>query len=253
MQNYMLERLLERVSVSEYKNSFILKGGYLISSIVGLDSRATMDMDATIKGIQFSQKSVMDMFLDITQINLLDDVSFSFLGITNIREDDEYGGYRISLTADFPPMSVPLKIDITTGDTLTPKEVAFDYKLLFENRNIKVWAYNLETVLAEKLETIITRSDQNTRLRDFYDVYIIERLKSDMINMALLRDAVLATAAKRNSIHILNDHKQIIEVIRGSEIMHRRWSIYQKDFNYAKNIQFEHICDVILNISETLL
>ena len=166
LQNYMLERFLERVSISEYRNNFIIKGGFLISSMVGLDSRATMDMDATLKRYPVNEDTVRKMIEKIIQINLQDDITFTLKNIGEIREGDEYTGYRISLSANYPPMAVPLKLDITTGDKITPHEVEYEYKLMLEERKIQVLAYNMATILAEKLETVISRSDQNTRPRE---------------------------------------------------------------------------------------
>lgn len=168
MQNFMLERLLERISVSKYQQNFILKGGFLIAAMVGLDTRATMDMDATIKGLPVNEDAICHMFDEICKIELDDNVTFTFRSIGEIREGDEYSGYRISLSANYPPMAVPLKLDITTGDKITPREIEYQFKLLLEERSISVLAYNLETILAEKLETVISRSDQNTRPRDYW-------------------------------------------------------------------------------------
>lgn len=188
MQNFMMERLLERISLSSYQNHFILKGGFLIASMVGLDTRATRDMDATIKGLPVSEQTVKNMFLEICKIELQDDVTFNFLSIGEIREGDEYGGFRVALSANFSPMAVPLKLDITTGDKITPSEITYDYKLLIDDRSIKILAYNLETVLAEKLETIISRSDQNTRPRDFYDVYVLKNLQNHNLDFEILKE-----------------------------------------------------------------
>lgn len=249
MQNFMMERLLERISLSPYQNHFILKGGFLIAAMVGLDTRSTMDMDATIKGIPVSEQTVKNMFQEICKIELLDDITFSFLSISEIREGDEYGGYRVALSANFPPMSVPLKLDITTGDKITPREITYEFKLLLEDRSIRVLAYNLETVLAEKLETIISRSDQNTRPRDFYDVYVLQKLQSHNIDIKLLREAIEATAEKRNTVRIIKNYKITIEIIRDSSVMIQRWKSYQKDFDYAKGINFEDVCDAVLLIA----
>lgn len=177
MQNFMLERLLERISISKYQQNFILKGGFLIAAMVGLDTRATMDMDATIKGLPVNEQTVREMFEEICKIELDDDVTFSFRSIGEIREGDVYTGYRVSLSANYPPMAVPLKLDITTGDKITPKEIEYQFKLLLEDRSISVLAYNLETIMAEKLETVISRGDQNTRPRDYYDIYILGKLQ----------------------------------------------------------------------------
>ena len=181
LQNYMLERLLERVSLSRFRDHFILKGGFLIAAMVGLDTRATMDMDATIKGYPVDEKTIRAMFEEICTIEIPDDITFTFRSIGEIREGDEYTGYRVALTADFPPMAVPLKLDITTGDKITPKEIEYSFKLLMEDRSISILAYNLETILAEKLETVVSRGDQNTRPRDYYDIYVLLKLRSQDI------------------------------------------------------------------------
>ena len=249
MQNFMMERLLERISLSPYQDHFILKGGFLIAAMVGLDTRATMDMDATIKGIPLSEQTVKNMFQEICMIELQDEVTFLFLSISEIREGDEYGGYRVALSATFPPMAVPLKLDITTGDKITPREITYEFKLLLEDRSIRVLAYNLETVLAEKLETIISRSDQNTRPRDFYDVYVLQKLQSHNIDIKLLREAIEATAEKRNTVQIIKNYKSTIEIIRDSSVMKQRWKSYQKAFDYAKDINFEDTCDAVLLIA----
>jgi len=248
MQNFMLERFLERVSVSKYQDSFMLKGGFLIAAIVGLDSRATMDMDATIKGLPVTEDTVKEMFIEICDIPLQDDVTFSFISIGDIREDDEYSGFRVSLSANFPPMAVPLKLDITTGDKITPKEISYEFKLLLEDRSIRVLAYNLETVLAEKLETIISRGDQNTRPRDFYAVYILSMLQSNNIEMEQLKSAIHATAVKRGSSLVLTNYEAILGAIQSSEIMQNHWRRYQKDFEYANDISFEDTCISVRNL-----
>lgn len=252
MQNFMLERLLERVSVSKYQDSFILKGGFLIAAMVGLDSRATMDMDATIKGIPVTEDTVKEMFIEICGIPLQDDVTFTFISIGDIREDEEYAGYRVSISANYPPMAVPLKLDITTGDKITPKEISYEFKLLLEDRSIRVLAYNLETVVAEKLETIISRGDQNTRPRDFYDVYILSKLQSNNIEIEQLKSAVYATAEKRGTEMILTNYREILEAIQSSEIMQNHWRRYQKDFEYANDISFEATCISVRNLLEQI-
>jgi predicted nucleotidyltransferase component of viral defense system len=170
MQNYMLERLLERISLSFYKSNFILKGGFLIAAMVGLDTRATMDMDATLRGLPVNAETITKMFEEICRIPVNDDVTFSIKRTEEIRESANYAGLRVTLEAQYPPMAVPLKIDITTGDKITPREIVYEFKLLLEPRSIKVLAYNLETIIAEKLETVISRGDQNTRPRDYYDI-----------------------------------------------------------------------------------
>ena len=252
MQNYMLERLLERISISKYQPHFILKGGFLIAAMVGLDTRATMDMDATIKGLPVTKEMVKQMFMDICNIKIEDDVDFSFNKITEIRAGDEYTGYRVSLTANYPPMAVPLKLDITTGDKITPREIIYEFKLLLEDRSIRILAYNLETVMAEKIETVITRGDQNTRPRDFYDIYILHELQGKNINYTTLRKAVQATAKNRNSIEIVKNYKEIISIIRGSDTMQIYWKGYQKDFEYAVDIEFNETLKSLEEILELI-
>ena len=248
LQNYMLERLLERISVSEYRDNFILKGGFLLAAMVGLDTRATMDMDATIKGLPVTKETISQMFIDICQIHIEDDISFEFSGIEDIREDDEYSGFRVSLSGNYQPMAVPLKIDITTGDKITPREMVYTFNLMFEERSINVLAYTLETILAEKLETIISRGDQNTRPRDFYDVYILNTLQKKNIDNQILKEAFAATVKKRGTEHIVTNYKEIIETVIKSSAMKDQWTRYQKEFDYAKDIRFEDTCMAAIDL-----
>ncbi len=253
MQNFMLERLLERISVSKYQRNFILKGGFLIAAMVGLDTRATMDMDATIKGLSVNEQTVREMFEEICKIELADDVTFSFRSMGEIREGDEYTGYRVSLSANYPPMAVPLKLDITTGDKITPKEIEYQFKLLLEDRNISVLAYNLETIMAEKLETVISRGDQNTRPRDYYDIYILAKLQYSNIEPNLLKAALNTTADKRGSKAVVKDYRKIMDTVRNSEIMQKQWDNYQKDFEYATDIAFVDACDAVVKLMDNLI
>lgn len=231
LQNYMLERFLERVSVSKYRNHFIIKGGFLIASMVGLDSRATMDMDATIKRYPVSEETIQKMVEEIIKISLGDEITFTFKSIGEIREGDEYTGYRVALSANYPPMAVPLKLDITTGDKITPCEVEYEYKLMMEDRSICVLAYNMATILAEKLETVISRGDQNTRPRDFYDIYILTKLQTENIDLETLAFALDATTRKRESSVVIKQYRKIMEMVQNSKIMNRQWQNYQKDFD----------------------
>ena len=252
LQNYMLERFLERISVSQYCDNFIIKGGFLIASMVGLDTRATMDMDATIKGRPVSQQTVQQMIEEIITAKVDDDIKFEFKGIVDIRDDDEYGGYRVTLSANYEKMSVPLKLDITTGDIITPREIEYDYKLMLEDRSVRVLAYNLPTILAEKLETVLSRSDQNTRPRDFYDIYILTKVQASNIDIPMLRAAIDATAEKRGTIDSVENYEEVISMIKSSEIMKQRWNMYRNDFDYATDIEFEDTCDAVLEIMSVL-
>lgn len=252
LQNYMMERLLERISQSKYKEFFIIKGGFLIAAMVGLDTRATMDIDATIKGYPVTDKTIKTMFEEICDIYISDDIVFEFKHIGEIREGDEYTGYRVSITANYAPMAVPLKLDITTGDVITPKEISFAYPMMLEDRTISVLAYNLETILAEKLETVISRSDQNTRPRDYYDIFILYRLWKNNVNMHNLQCALKATGEKRGSVNLLTEYKRIMEVVVNNEVMNKQWKKYQKDFAYASEVSFEDVCNTVTRIMDII-
>ena len=252
LQNYMLERFLERVSLSQYRANYIIKGGFLIASMVGLDSRATMDMDATIKGYPVNEESLQKMIEDILAVPVSDDITFRFMSIAEIREGDEYSGYRVSLSADYGKMAVPLKLDITTGDKITPREIEFSYKLLMEDRSINILAYNLSTILAEKLETVVSRGDQNTRPRDYYDVFILTKLRAGNIDMASLNAALKATSEKRGTTELMKKYHEIMQVVKNSDVMKRQWDNYRKDFDYATGIEFEDTCDIVVALMDRL-
>lgn len=252
MQNYMLERLLERISRSKYKSNFILKGGFLISAIVGLDTRATMDLDTTIKGFTLTHESIRDIFEEICAVEIADDVQFELAGISDIRESDDYPGIRVSLKANYPPISVPLTVDVTTGDMITPREIEYTFSLLFDERSINILAYNLETVLAEKLETVLSRGIANTRPRDFYDVHILYTLRGAECDTQTLQRALSRTAGKRGSLKILGNYPDIIADIRTSDQLRLFWKKYQRDFDYAKDISFDDTCDTIQRIMDSI-
>lgn len=252
LQNYMLERFLERISLSSYRDNYIIKGGFLIASMVGLDTRATMDMDATIKGYPVKEDSIRKMIEEILGIPIEDGITFRLQSIHEIREDDEYSGYRVSLIAEYGRMAVPLKLDITSGDKITPREIEYSYKLMWENRSISVLAYNLSTILAEKLETILSRADQNTRPRDYYDVYILTKLQGENIDAKTLSLALSATSEKRGSAHLFSQFRDILSTVKSSSVMKIRWENYQKDFDYAKGIEFEECCNAISTLLESL-
>ncbi len=197
MRNYMMERFLERISLSDYKDRFILKGGMLVAAMVGLDARSTMDLDATVKGTNVNVKDVGNMISSILSVPVEDGVTFRVKKISEIMEEAEYPGVRVSMETTFDGVRTPLKVDISTGDVITPREVRYSFKLMLEERSIEVWAYNLETVLAEKLETVISRNITNTRMRDFYDIHILKQLYGETLSTSMLWDALAATAKKR--------------------------------------------------------
>lgn len=252
LQNYMMERFIERIALSDFQDQMIIKGGLLISSIVGLDSRATMDIDMTLKGKPVNETFILDYINEISKININDEVKFDVVSITEIREMDDYFGFRVSLIAGIGTMKIPLKIDITTGDKIIPSEILYEYPLMFENRSIKIKAYNLETILSGKIETIISRGNQNTRMRDFYDVYILLKLKSKNIDYNILRLAIEETSQKRDSLNLLLNYKEIISNIENNNEMLVRWENYRNSFNYARTIDFNEICKLLTEILEKI-
>ena len=252
LQNYMLERYLERVSLSEYRDKYIIKGGFLIASLVGLESRATMDLDATIKGYPVNEDSIRSMVESIISVPVDDGISFQIKDIGLIREDDEYGGIRVSLNANYEKMAVPLKLDITTGDKITPGEIEYSYKLMMEERSISILSYNLSTILAEKLETVVSRGDQNTRPRDYYDIFILTKLQDKNIVIDTLRDALIATSEKRGSKEIMVNYEGIIRDVSVNEVMNQRWNDYRKDFSYASEIEFKDACERVITILDRI-
>ena len=253
MQNYMLERLLERISLSKYKYNFILKGGFLISAIVGLETRTTMDLDTTIKGFTLTHESIREIFSEICDLKLDDDVSFDLISISDIREGDDYPGIRLALKANYLPISVPLTVDVTTGDIITPREIKYTIPLMFDEGSINILAYNIETILAEKIETVLSRSIANTRPRDFYDIYILYALREAECNPSTLRQALERTATKRGTQKALQLYTDIIMEIRASKQLQGFWERYQRDSDYAKDISFNDTCDSILRIMDKVM
>ena len=247
MRNYMMERFLERISLSEYKDKFILKGGMLVAAMVGLDARATMDLDATIKGANVSLTDVETIISNIIAIPIDDGVSFRIKRISEIMEEADYPGVRVSMETKFDGVITPLKIDISTGDVITPKEIRYRFNLMLEDRTIEVWAYNLETVLAEKLETIISRNVTNTRMRDFYDIYILQKLHGEQLNKEILWNALVATAGKRGTLEQIEsgDIREIFDEIEISSVMENLWKTYQKNYSYAVDISWHMVMESV--------
>ena len=245
MRNYMMERFLERISLSEYRDKFILKGGMLVAAMVGLDARSTMDLDATVKGINVNVDGVADLIAGIVSVPIDDGVTFRVNKVSEIMDEAEYPGIRVSMTTVFDGVVTPLKIDISTGDAITPREVRYSFKLMLEDRSIDIWAYNLETVLAEKLETIITRATTNTRMRDFYDIYILEQLHGNTLNAQILHDALLATARKRETEGHLTEAREVFAEVEDSPVMQQLWTAYRKKFSYAADLEWNIVMKAV--------
>lgn len=253
LQTFMLERLLERISISQYKDNFILKGGMLISAMLGIDSRTTMDMDTTIKGIPLNEKEIEKILQEICKLDIDDDVSFKLNKVEPIREDDDYGGFRATFEANYQEkMPVILKIDITTGDKITYKEIKYFFNLMLEDRKIEVWSYNLETIIAEKFETIISRGTLGTRVRDYYDIYMLLKTQSNNIDFKVLNEAIKRTAEHRNSTETIEKWQDVVKVLQESDTMKKQWDRYKKDNFYAEGIEYTDLIEGIKQVGRTL-
>jgi len=247
IRKYMMERFLERVSSSKYNGSFILKGGMLVAAFVGVEARATMDIDTTIKGIPVTMVDMERTITEISNIDLDDNVKFRIKKVSEIMDEAEYSGIRFSMDALLDGAVIPLKIDISTGDVITPREIAYSYKLMFEDRTIPIMTYPIETVLAEKLETVISRSITNTRMRDFYDIHIL--LKSQNINADILALALERTAKKRGNFSLLENAESVLKIVKSDEDMKRLWNIYQKKFKYAGEYTWDEVIHSVRELS----
>lgn len=246
LQNYMFERVLARLSKSKYKNNFILKGGLLLSSIMGIDTRTTMDMDTCIKGINLDDTQLYEVLNEILSIDVNDNIKFYIKNSKPIREDDDYGGLKYNLLAQYENLRVNLSIDIATGDLITPKEIEYDYKMMFEDRSLQIMTYNIETIIAEKFQTVISRGILNSRMKDYYDLYYLTTYKQ--YSKDILRQAIKNTFEKRNT-NIENVQKVISEIAT-SDFTENLWNEYRKKFKYAKNIEYEQIMKKIKLLAE---
>ena len=247
LQNYMFERFLERLSVSEYSEKFVVKGGMLVAAIVGLDTRSTMDLDTTLRHLPLTEEQISFALNSICAIDLADDVSFEIKSVVGIRKDDVYGGYSVRLDAIYDTIVTPLSIDVSTGDVITPSAVKYEFGGIFdENVKITLWRYNIETVMAEKVETILRRGIFTTRPRDYYDVYILATTQK--YDMEIFEEALKATVVHRGSMEKIADVIGIIEQIASNVDLKNMWEKYRKRFPYAKEISFEDIVDVLRKI-----
>ena len=252
LQRFMFERILERISISKYNSNFILKGGLLLSAIFGINERSTKDIDTTIIGIDISKTEMVKILNEILNIDLNDGTTFNIVNITDIREESEYGGNKYNIIGKIENIKVQLEIDISTGDKVTPREMKYKYQSIFENKSIIINCYNLETILAEKLETILRRGKFNSRMKDYYDIYyILHNLYYD-IDILILKNAIKNTFNKRNSIKYLNDYKEIIVSIKNGSIINNLWNVYSSKYRYASNIKFSNILETIENILDDI-
>ena len=249
---FFFERFLERLSKSEYIFNFVIKGGLLISSMIGIDNRTTMDMDTTIKGVPLQEEVIRNIVSEIINVKVDDGIEFEITDISHIREEDEYENFRVHLIANFEKIKNDMKIDITTGDAITPKEIEYLYPCLFQEESLRILAYPLETILAEKYESVIKRNIATTRMRDFYDLYNLYNLKKDEIDFGILTQAIISTAKRRDSLSLMKQAKDIVEDIKGDTYLEELWKAYLADNLYVGNLDFLETVKIVETIEETI-
>ena len=253
IQNFMFEALLKRISKSKYKDKFIIKGGFLLSSIFGVNLRSTMDLDTTIKGLPLDRETITNVINEIIRIDVEDNVRLDIENIKDIREEELYSGFEVNLKAEFDGLKTNLMIDITTGDVITYKEVEFKYSTLFDNEIINIMTYNYETIIAEKFESIISRNIDNTRMKDYYDLYMFVNLKWNDINKDTLRKAIINTSKARETLDYIDNASKYMELISDDERLKALWNSYQNNYEYAKDIEFVDTINAIKVISEIVV
>jgi predicted nucleotidyltransferase component of viral defense system len=249
---FLFERILERLAASKYQKNFILKGGLLISAMIGISERTTMDMDTTVCGIQMEEDKIAAAVNEILAIDAGDGIDFEYQGIEPIREEDAYNNFRVHLRAKYGKIDSPMKIDVTTGDVITPAAIQYDFPMLFDDKTVSVMAYTLETVLAEKYETIIRRNIGTTRARDFYDLHTLYRSRKNEIRLDILRAAVLHTAQKRESVGDIRDWKDIMADIREEPALYRLWDNYVADNKYISELTFHEVLDTVDEVAKLI-
>lgn len=252
LQMFLFERILERMANSRFKDNFILKGGLLISSMIGITERTTMDMDTTVRGIQMEEDEIVSAVKEIVAIDVEDGIVFEYKGIEPIREEDAYNNFRVHLQAKYGKIDSPMKIDVTTGDAITPAAIQYDFPMLFEEKSIPVMAYTLETVLAEKYETIIRRNIGSTRARDYYDLHTLYRSRKSSVRPEILKAAVLHTAMKRDSVQDMQDWKEILKDIREEPAMYLLWDNYVAENKYIRELEFHIVLDTVEEVAKLL-
>lgn len=248
LRNYLFERLLERIAHSDFQQHFVLKGGVLVASLIGVDLRSTMDMDATIQGSPMTQEAIEKAFREVLAVPLEDGVTLTLEKVVPIRDEANYNGFRLSLLARMDQVRLPLKVDLTTGDKITPKEIQYHYRLLLEERKIDIFAYTIETVLAEKLETMISRGTANTRLRDFYDIYALLETQEENLQPDQMEKAILSTTNHRGSVGLLEEGDAILQEIFQSEHMAQLWNRYQQQYPYAAAITWKAVEHAVVRL-----
>lgn len=252
MRIYMMERFLERLAQSEYRDNFIIKGGILVTAMIGVAHRSTMDIDTSMKNLNLSAEDALRVVNQVKDIDLDDGVSFEVKDVSNIMDEMEYPGIRVTMNANVGRLITPLKIDISTGDVITPRAIEFNYDLLLEDRSISLWSYNLETILAEKLQTVLARGILNTRMRDFYDIRMLLDTYEDKVNKAVLKDAFAATCKKRGTDHLQEQAGEIIKIIEANEQLQVLWRAYEKKYSYAADIDYASVISGVRKLMDSI-
>ena len=244
-QMFFFEHVLMRLAVSKYKDNVILKGGVLLSSIIGNDMRTTKDIDATLKSIPLNINTIEKIFNEILSIELNDGVKFKIESIKDIRLEDAYGGFRINVFATFDKLKTNFFIEVTTGDIITPREINYKYKSLFEDETINIMTYTVETIISEKFESIISKNIHTTISKDFYDLYMLMIKNKDKINKENLIKAIENTFKHRNTNFNIDYLKEVFDIIKDSKILENNFNDYRKKLNYVKNINYEDTINAI--------
>lgn len=252
MQNYLLERLLERISLSAWRDSVVIKGGMLISSLVGVDKRSTKDLDTTVRGFPLTHENAERAFREIAAVEADDDFEFEFVRTEDIRETDDYQGIRVHLLANYERMSSPVTVDVTTGDRITPEAIEYSYPLMFDDRTLSLMAYPLPTTLAEKLETVISRGVANTRPRDYYDLRTLWFTRKAEVDPAMLGDALAATSEKRGSRAAIGRYREVMAEVASDAAMLDRWAAYARRYPYVGDMTLEEACGTVVAIMEAI-
>ena len=248
IRKYMMERFLARIARSEYKNNFILKGGMLVSALVGVESRATMDIDTTVRMLPLTKDNAIEVIAEIMKIDLDDDIFYEIKKVEDIMEEHDYSGVRFTVSVTLEKLRDTIKIDISTGDEIMPSAIEFSYPMMFDDERINIWSYNLETMLAEKLETVIARSTLNTRMRDFYDIHILWSEKANIINIETLRRAIINVARKRETLELFDTMDEILDDIAESDYLRNNWSNYRKGSYYVGDLEWADVLKTTVNI-----
>lgn len=249
MQEVALDEIVDRISRSPFRDNLILKGGFLIASMLGVDTRATRDVDTTVKGLPVTKEEIFKVFSDIADMNEPDsDLIIQIVKIDDIRVAAEYAGFRVHIEAKIYNSVVDTKIDVSTGDTITPREISWHHHTIFNNQDILVMAYNMETILAEKLESMVVRQELNSRMKDFYDMYLFDKLQRQNIDFKVLNDALRATAVLRGTEALLPRYTEIITTLRESALLKKRWEKYRVAYVYSENVSYEATCDAALDL-----